>query len=143
MAISQATSADLTQRSLRPLTDVEIGWGTIRLRDAFNQILTAVPSVGIRLDAGTVMDPFNQLVIQIQVAMVLRVLSNPDGILEETSDDYTRRLDAAVSTGALYLTDPERALLTAWDGVSDGAFTIRARPGLWPDTFPTLTTDVW
>jgi hypothetical protein len=125
MAISQATTADLTSRSLRPLTTAETTWATVRLRDAFTQIIAALPSLGARLDSGVVSDPINQLVIQVQCSMVLRVLSNPDGVLEETIDDYTRRLDAAISTGALYLTDLERSLLSATVGSSEGAFTIR------------------
>jgi hypothetical protein len=57
--------------------------------------------------------------------MVLRVLSNPDGKLEEEGDDYRYRLDAARSTGALYVSDAELALLGAGDDQSDGAFTIK------------------
>jgi hypothetical protein len=56
--------------------------------------------------------------------MVLRVLNNPEGKLQETIDDYTYRLDQSVSTGALYLSDAESSLLTS-SGGSDGAFTIR------------------
>jgi hypothetical protein len=128
MAISQATTADLTTRSLRPLTTVETQWGTVRLRDSFNRILVKVPGIAAKLDAGVVSNPINQLVIQTQVDMVLRVLSNPDGVLEETIDDYTRRLDASVSAGALYVSDTEIAdLRSALTGgrSSRGAFTIR------------------
>jgi hypothetical protein len=125
MAISQAMQTDLIQRSLRPLTSTELAWGTVRLRDAFTQIITTLPTVAARVDAGVVTDPFNQLVIQIQCSMVLRVLANPDGVLEETIDDYTRRLDAASSSGALYLTPQELTLLSTGSGSAGGAFTIR------------------
>jgi hypothetical protein len=56
--------------------------------------------------------------------MVLRVLSNPGGKLEERQDDYQYRLDSAVSSGALYLSDDELARLSDGDGASDGAWTI-------------------
>jgi hypothetical protein len=75
--------------------------------------------------------PFRSLVIQVQCAMVLRVMNNPEGKLEETSDDYTYRLDQAVSTGALYLSDAETLLLGS-SGGSETAFTIK-RAGSTPD----------
>lgn len=37
------------------------------------------------------------------VNAVRRVLRNPDGLLQETIDDYTWRRDSAVSSGALYI----------------------------------------
>jgi hypothetical protein len=77
----------------------------------------------VRLD-GNPDDSFVSLVVQIECAMVLRVLNNPEGKLQETIDDYTYRLDQSVSTGALYLSDAESSLLTS-SGGSDGAFTIR------------------
>jgi hypothetical protein len=57
--------------------------------------------------------------------MVLRVLNNPNGKLQETQDDYSYRLDAAVSTGALYVSEAEVALLGANNSVSGSGFTIR------------------
>lgn len=149
MASNQATGDDLAARAMRPLTDLEQGWGTTRLQDAYDQIVVQVPSVTDRLDAGSPGDPFSRLVVQVQCAMVLRVLTNPDGIRSEGSDDYTRTLDTAVSSGQLYVTDTERALLTAWDGHNDGAWTIRpyAPPvRVQPDgftPFPTTTSDTW
>jgi hypothetical protein len=135
VAVNPATSSDLVARSLRPLTPQEIVWGETRLGDAFGQLVAARPSIATRLDAGDL--PFKALVIQVLCAMVLRVLSNPNGKLEESIDDYRYRLDAAVSTGSLYATDAEIALLSAGDGASDGAFTIRpygagvSRPDTW------------
>jgi hypothetical protein len=92
-----------------------------------------------------VTDPFNQLVIQTQCAMVLRVLANPDGILEESGTTTPAVLDASVSTGALYLTDAERALLTAMGrlqrrGVLDPAEVVRGLPRC---VVPAVTTDTW
>lgn len=37
------------------------------------------------------------------VNAVKRVLSNPDGLLQEQIDDYSWRRDSAVSSGALYI----------------------------------------
>jgi len=124
MAANPATIDDLTARSFRTLTDQEKTVGTTLLGDAFNVIVSTVPTVADRLDATPVDAAFKSLVVQIECAMVLRVLNNPDGKLSETIDDYTYRLDAATSTGALYLSDAELSLLSAGDDAADGAFTI-------------------
>jgi hypothetical protein len=136
-----ATITDLTARALRPLTDVEKTWGEQRLADAFDQIVTRVPAVATRLDATPADERFTRLVVQVECAMVLRVLNNPDGKLEEQGDDYSYRLDQAVSTGALYLSDAEAALLASGDGSSDGAFTIKPAGSRYSGTW--LTPDEW
>lgn len=148
MAVNQATVSDLARRMLRPLTPAETAWAETALADAFGQILVTIPDVGTRLDdplleAGA---PYRQVVIQVQCSMLQRVLANPEGILEETIDDHTRRLDAAISTGALYLTDGERSLLGAGTGDPEGAFSVRATPergGRVRAWFPSVTTDIW
>lgn len=139
MALSPATRTDLSNRSLRPLTEPELAVGETLLDDAWSIIVSARPSVETRVEEGT--PAFVRLVVQVQCAMVLRVLSNPDGKLEESVDDYRYRLDQAVSTGALYLADGELVRLAAGDSNSDGAFTIDTRPfvgrGYW------ASTDLW
>ena len=133
-----ATIMDLTERSFRPLTEPEEKVGEILLEDAWGLILTSRPSAAER-----VADPtFRALVVQIQCAMVLRVIRNPDGFLSEQIDDYQYRRDAAVSDGSLYVSAAELALLGAGDGGSDGAWTINTRPigrgpGYW------ASTDMW
>lgn len=144
MAISPATSTDVANRSLRPLTSDEVAWVATALEDAFGQIVQQVPGIDERLDATPSDEALRKLVIQVQSAMVLRVLRNPDGVLEQTIDDYRRRLDAAVSTGALYLSDAERRLLAApsTSVAFSGAFTINPFAGLTvtpPDTWERLT----
>lgn len=114
---------DVANRSLRSLTDVELGWAAQKLDDAFDQLLILRPTVGTRLAAGDVL--LGRLVTQVVSAMILRVLGNPDGHLEETVDDYTYRLDQAVSSGQLYPTDAELELVSAGSAESGTAFTIR------------------
>jgi hypothetical protein len=123
MASNPASVTDLVARSLRPLTQIEQDTADQLLEDAWNIIVTRLSSVDDRM-SGNPSVPFRSLVIQIQCAMVLRVMNNPDGKLEETSDDYTYRLDQAVSTGALYLSDAEMSLLGS-SGGSETAFTIK------------------
>lgn len=123
MAHNPATSTDLAARSLRTLSSDELTWGTTKLDDAWNIIITRLPSVDVRMDANP-LPSFVSIVVQVECAMVLRVLNNPDGKLQETLDDYSYRLDAAVSTGALYLSDAEATLLGS-SGGSEVAFTIK------------------
>lgn len=131
MATNPATASDLQARSLRTLSAQELSVGATLLGDAWNIILARVPSVADRLDALPADLAFKALVVQVECAMVLRVLSNPDGKLEESVDDYSYRIDAALSTGALYLSDAEEDVLGIGDGLSSDAFTIK--PAGWTD----------
>lgn len=137
MASNPATTTDLENRSLRTLSPQELAVGEFLLEDAWNILLASRPSVATRLDALPLDAAVKALVVQVQVAMVLRVLNNPDGKYEETGDDYSYRRDQAVSTGSLYLSDAESALIGAGDDQSDGAWSIRpaghtpAGPDLW------------
>lgn len=139
MASNPATVDDLSNRSLRQLSVDELRVGEVLLDDAWSIIVAQRPTVIARLDAPSGDPALSTLIVQIACAMVLRVLNNPDGKLEEAVDDYRWRRDSALSSGALYLSDAELALLAAGDTVSDGAFTIRpARvgygPGYWSDS---------
>jgi len=136
---SPATITDLTARSFRPLTPAEEQVGEVLLDDAWNLILTHRPHAADRV----LTDPaYRDLVVQVQCAMVLRVIKNPEGKLSEQIDDYQYRRDSAVSAGALYLSEAELALLGPTPGSSDGAWTIKTfpigrGPGYW------ASTDTW
>lgn len=136
MADSPATTADLTKRSLRPLKPNEVTWGEIRLVDAFNQLVGKHPAVGAKLDLAAPGSVYEQNVVQVQVAMVLRVLANPDYLRQAAIDDSTSILDQAVSSGALYASDDEVALLTASADGTDGAWSVRAMPVFGTPTNP-------
>lgn len=129
---------DLVSRSFRPLSDGEQDVGETLLDDAWVLILASFPSAEDRITTDA---NYRSIVVQVQCAMVLRVIKNPDGLLSEQIDDYQYRRDSAVSAGALYISDAERVLLGSGDGQSDGAWTIRTRPargtGWWthPDTW--------
>lgn len=150
MATNQAAAADVTRRMLRPLTDAETAFVPTALDDAFQQLLVRAPGLAGKLDDPTIpdSDPIRLLTVATQCAMVKRVLINPDGILEESVDEgaYTRRLDAAISTGQIAPTDLEIETLTVAIGSPEGAFSVRAQPdraAWWQDAFPTTSTDTW
>lgn len=148
MATNQATITDVTRRMLRPLTSAEDDFVPYALDDAFQQLLVRAPGLAAKLDDPTVPidDPIRLVTIATQCAMVKRVLTNPDGILEETTDDYTRRLDAALSSGQIAPTDLELETLTVAIGNPEGAFSVRAQPErdvVWQNAFPTTSTDTW
>lgn len=133
-----ATITDLTERSFRPLTEAEQQVGGVLLEDAWNLILTHRSHAADRITEPA----YRALVVQVQCAMVLRVIKNPEGYLSEQIDDYQYRRDTAVSAGALYVSDAELALLGSAAGGSDGAWTINTRPvGYGPGYW--ATTDTW
>lgn len=141
--MNPATGADLAARSLRTLTAQELEVGTQLLEDAWTIISSTRPKIEARMEATTTEAVrLRSLVVQIECAMVLRVLNNPDGKLQEQIDDYSWRRDSAVSTGLLYLSDAELALIGAGDTVSEGAFTIRPG-GLYSGAGYWASTDVW
>jgi hypothetical protein len=103
-----ATVADIEAR-WRPLTAQETTNADALLADAWALLIARRPTLEADITAGTVS---TENVVRVVVAMVLRVLRNPDGKLEESIDDYTYRRDSAVSTGSLYVTPDELADLT-------------------------------
>jgi len=124
MASNPATKADLQARSFRTLTNDELDTGETLLGDAWGMVVSARPTVAERLDKLPPDEAFKSVVVQVLCAMVLRVVSNPEGKLEERLDDHQYRRDSAVSTGELYISDAELARLSEGDETSDGAWTI-------------------
>jgi len=127
-----ATVDDLIRRSLRPLSDDEKRVGEQWLEDAWAILTTQKPFVAEKVDQS---GSYRSLVVQILCAMVIRVLNNPDGKYQESGDDYSYSRDAAVSTGALYISESELGLIGNSDGGGSAAFTIKPR-GWYLDTPP-------
>lgn len=108
---SFATSDDVEER-WRTLSDDELTIADNLLAYASAVVRQAVTDADDRI-ADATLDVV--LVKNIVVSMVLRVMQNPDGVLEEEEaiDDYRtrRRRDSAVSTGEMYISDSELKLL--------------------------------
>ena len=131
-----AATTDIEAR-WRPLTPAETTVATALLADAWVILQTQVPTLVARLDDAT-LDP--AVVVAVESAMVLRVLKNPDGKRQESIDDYSWTIDSARSSGALYVSDDELALLGGKS--SRSAFSIAPAgdyqtDGYWiaPDTW--------
>lgn len=107
-----ATTSDIEER-FRPLTPAETINATALLDDAWWLLTGRLPALEANMTAGSV-SVGN--VIRVVSNMVIRVLRNPDGKLEESIDDYRYRRDALVSSGALTVTDDELADLTPGAG---------------------------
>jgi hypothetical protein len=103
-----ATVADIEAR-WRPLTAQETTNADALLDDAWALLLTRRPSLEADITAGTVTAAN---VVRVEVAMILRVMRNPDGKVSERIDDYSYTRDAAVATGGLYVSDDELGDLT-------------------------------
>jgi len=72
------------------------------------RLLAAVPSIHRRIAAGTLSVALVEGVVE---DMVLRVIKNPRALRQMGVDDFQATIDTAVSSGALYVTTGELALL--------------------------------
>ena len=103
-----ATVADIAAR-WRPLTAQETINANAYLTDAWALLLSRRPSLEADITAGTVTAAN---VVRVVCAMVLRILKNPEGIVEYAIDDYRARRDALLSAGLLMVTGDELADIT-------------------------------
>lgn len=96
--MSLATPADLADRLGRDLTDVEDRQAPALLDDATAVILDRFPRYATTPTAVS---------MKVCCAMVLRVLRNPNGLRQESIDDYSYTVDSSRSAGEIYLTQAE------------------------------------
>jgi hypothetical protein len=86
----------------RPLTQAEQTIAEYLLEQASDLLRIQVPNIDALIAAdGTGLKAARAKAVVVNA--VKRVLSNPDGLLQEQIDDYSWRRDSAVSSGALYL----------------------------------------
>lgn len=104
-----ASTSDIEARFYRPLTQHEIDISQDWLDDAWQMLLDRRPNLQADIDAGAVS---GRTVVRVLCAMVSRIFSNPEGLLEEQIDDYRKRRDSLLSSGALTITSTELADIT-------------------------------
>lgn len=112
------TEADI-EKVWRPLTPAESAVIPGLSGSAWLRVLGAVPGIASYMD---VVPPATEPLVpmesvqDVMVSMIVRVLKNPESakIISESIDDYQngRTLDAAVSSGELYVSAFEVSLLT-------------------------------
>jgi hypothetical protein len=115
-------NASVVESLWRTLTADEQRRVTHLLNFASAIIRSRVPDIDDRITAGSLDASFAG---QIAAAMVIRVLKNPDGHSQESIDDFSYQIDAALATGALYLSDDE---FKALRGRRPRSFSIRPSP---------------
>lgn len=119
-----ATTADLEAR-WRPLSAQETTVGQTLLDDAWRMLRRHFTKLGVDLDANVVTDAdLSAEVVRVEAVAVLRVLKNPDGMAQESIDDYRYLRADGNATGELYFTDEELESLYPGSGESGGAFSI-------------------
>lgn len=104
------------------------------LDDAYGIICEEIPGVASRV-ALPPTDPAalsTDRVARVMVAMVIRVLRNPDARRQLGEDTFQETIDAAVSTGQLYITEAERGRLLA--GAAGGT-GLEALPAVYNVSF--------
>jgi hypothetical protein len=129
-----ATPADVLARWLtaNPPSETTVeAW----LADAATLLRWEIPDLDARIADGRL--PIER-VVMVQVAMVLRVLRNPDGAWSTSQTTGPFSVSTSFDrneTGGLHVTDDERALLRD-DGRGQRAFTIDTTPAAagheWP-----------
>lgn len=91
----------------RPLTSDESTIAPTLIEDAQDELEDALSDMGFDGPPSPTNERWERRYVRTVVAMVRRVLTNPDGYLSETIDGYEYRRDKAISTGALYVSESE------------------------------------
>lgn len=124
-----ATTDDLESR-WRPLSAQEAINGQTFLDDAWLMLRRRFPDLAT--DVATD-DDLAADAVRLMTAAVLRVMKNPDGVRQESIDDYSWTRDQAVSAGLLYFSDDEFDSLYP-DSNTTGAFSFSMLPTNYPDS---------
>lgn len=100
----------------RPLSTEEAALVPGLSSKAWRRVLAHFPDMDASVTfAPPATDPLvsPDLVKDVMVSMIIRVLKNPDSVRSDSIDDHTTTLDMSISSGEMYLSAEEIALLTA------------------------------
>lgn len=115
--MAYAEYLDVAARSFEDIAEYEDVIET-RLQDAELILKSKISDLDTRVTAGTI-DP--ETVTYVEVEMILRLLRNPEGYMQESDGNYSYMLSQQLASGKLEVATEEWSLL----GVQRGAFTIR------------------
>jgi hypothetical protein len=99
-----ATVDDVRGAWERPIADSRVVYVQGRLNAAHRLLHGKAPGLDARVASGM---PDRDLVKDVIVEMVLRVLRNPSGFRSETDGDYSYSRDTQVASGRLVVTDED------------------------------------
>lgn len=109
----------------RPLSAQETINAQTFLDDAWVMFRRHFDLLGVDVEASIAADTdLAADVVRVLVTAVLRVMKNPDGLSQESIDDYTYRRDEATSAGLLYFTADELDGLVPGSSVAGRAFMV-------------------
>lgn len=104
------SASDVETSLLRDLTDREAQYVDAWLERAERLIKSRLPDLAVRVQSNS---EYALIVAGIEGEMVARVFRNPEGVRQEDEGNYSIRLDAAVSSGLLTVSDEEWQTLGA------------------------------
>ena len=119
--MAYATPEDVEVRFMRPLDEDEKRVVAARLEDAELLLRSRIPDLDEKVAAG-VLD--QALVVMVEAEMVLRLIRNPDGLVQETDGSYSYSTSQKVASGLLEVLPREWTLL----GVRSGVYIIDPTP---------------
>lgn len=119
--MAYATPEDVEVRFMRPLDEDEKRVVAARLEDAELLLRSRIPDLDEKVTTG-VLD--QALVVMVEAEMVLRLIRNPDGLVQETDGSYSYSTSQKVASGLLEVLPREWTLL----GVRSGVYVIDPTP---------------
>lgn len=119
--MAYATSEDVEVRFMRPLDEDEKRVVAARLEDAELLLRSRIPDLDEKVTAGAL---DQALVVMVEAEMVLRLIRNPDGLVQETDGSYSYSTSQKVASGLLEVLPREWTLL----GVRSGVYIIDPTP---------------
>lgn len=121
-----ASITDVTASIERPLTTDETRVIPTWLDKAWRELQRVVPGIPARmlLTPGTLGYLDHDGVKDVVVAMVERKVRNPEGLRTWGGDDASQTVDAALSSGQIYVSKAERESLLPQYATGDGVFSM-------------------
>lgn len=106
--MAYATPADVEARLGRALDDAETVIVNARLGDAELILKIAIPDLDDKVAASVT---YEQTVVMVESDMVIRLLKNPDGFLQESDGNYSYMRSQELASGRLQVLPQEWDLL--------------------------------
>lgn len=124
--MAYASFADVQNRWMEPLNNQQTVIET-RLDDAELLITNRIPDLDDKVASGKIDEA---MVVLVESEMLIRLIRNPEGYMQESDGSYSYMLNQKLATGHLAVEPRE----WRWLGLSGGAFVIRPYMSIPTDT---------